>query len=42
MGGTHVASHLAKEQGILTIVFAALIFVVTAYTIWKSLSAISL
>ncbi|CAA2142229.1 hypothetical protein HYPP_03252 [Hyphomicrobium sp. ghe19] len=40
--GTRVASHIAKERGMLTTVFAALIFVVAAYMIWKSLSAIGL
>ena len=38
--GTRVARRLAKEQGMLTTVFAVLIFVVAAYMIWKSLSAI--
>ncbi|MBS0239308.1 MAG: sulfite exporter TauE/SafE family protein [Proteobacteria bacterium] len=40
--GTRVARHLAKERGMLTTLFAVLIFVVAAYMIWKSLPAIGL
>ena len=40
--GTRVARHLAKERGMLTTLFAGLIFVVAAYMIWKGLPAIGL
>ncbi len=37
--GTNLAKRLSKERGQLVIVFAALIFAVAAYMLWKSYSA---
>lgn len=39
LGGTHLAKHLSKERGRLSIVFAMLIFAVAAYMLWKSAAA---
>ena len=39
LAGTNLARKLSKERGRLSIVFAALIFVVAAYMLWKSAAA---
>ncbi|MDB5668469.1 MAG: transrane protein, partial [Alphaproteobacteria bacterium] len=38
--GALLAKHLSGTQGRLTTVFAALIFVVAAYMLWKSAAAL--
>jgi uncharacterized membrane protein YfcA len=38
-GGTKLARHLSKSRGRLSVVFAALIFAVAAYMLWKSAAA---
>lgn len=40
LAGTRVAKHLADTRGMLTTVFAVLIFVVSAYMLWKSATAL--
>ncbi|HET9811014.1 MAG TPA: sulfite exporter TauE/SafE family protein [Sphingomicrobium sp.] len=39
LGGTRLARRLSKERGRLSLVFAALIFAVAAYMLWKSYEA---
>lgn len=40
IGGGRLASHLATRRGVLTRVFAALIFAVAAYMLWQSLPSV--
>ncbi|WP_323992548.1 sulfite exporter TauE/SafE family protein [Nguyenibacter sp. L1] len=39
LGGTRAARHLAASRGLLTRIFACIIFVVAAYMVWRGIAA---